>query len=157
MHYTVHEFPRPKYWSTPSPRDLPNPGIEPGSPTLQRILYQLSHRGSPKTLEWGSLSLLQRIFLTQKSNRGLLHGRWILYPVSQQRSPWMGRAPGALPHTAHRGRDRSTRTRPRQLAVTGASLQLPLSHKRGKPSTHRRLPGSVLALAVSSLKTLINL
>ena len=32
------EFSRPEYWSgepLPSPRDLPNPGIEPGSPALQ--------------------------------------------------------------------------------------------------------------------------
>ena len=32
------EFSRPEYWSgqpTPSPGDLPHPGIEPGSPTLQ--------------------------------------------------------------------------------------------------------------------------
>ena len=32
------EFSRQEYWSglpCPSPRDLPNPGIEPGSPTLQ--------------------------------------------------------------------------------------------------------------------------
>ena len=49
------------------------------------------------------------------------------------------------------------RARPRQLAVTDTSLQVPLSHKRGKLSTHKRLPGSVLALTVSSVKTLINL
>ena len=32
------EFSRQEYWSGlsfPSPRDLPNPGIEPGSPALQ--------------------------------------------------------------------------------------------------------------------------
>ena len=32
--------------------DLPNPGIEPRSPALQMILYQLSHQGSPRILEW---------------------------------------------------------------------------------------------------------
>ena len=31
----------------PSPGDLPNPGIEPGSPSLQAMLYRLSHQGSP--------------------------------------------------------------------------------------------------------------
>ena len=39
---------RQEYWSGlpfPSPGDLPNPGIEPGSPALQ-ILYQLSYQGS---------------------------------------------------------------------------------------------------------------
>ena len=35
----------------------------------------------------GSLSLLQWIFLTQESNRSLLHCRQILYQLSNQRSP----------------------------------------------------------------------
>ena len=43
------EFSRPEYWSGqpfPSPGDLPNPGIEPRSPTVcRRILYQLSYQG----------------------------------------------------------------------------------------------------------------
>ena len=34
----------------------------------------------------GSFSLLQEIFLTQKSKRGLLHCRWILYQLSYQGS-----------------------------------------------------------------------
>ena len=34
-----------------------------------------------------SLSLLQGIFPTQGSNPGLLHCRWILYPLSHQGSP----------------------------------------------------------------------
>ena len=34
----------------------------------------------------GSCSLLQGIFLTQESNPGLLHCRWILYQLSHQRS-----------------------------------------------------------------------
>ena len=44
------EFSRPEYWSGwpfPSSGDLPNPGIEPRSPHCRRILYQLSHKGSP--------------------------------------------------------------------------------------------------------------
>ena len=35
----------------------------------------------------GSLSFLQRIFLTQESNQGLLHCRLILYQLSYQGSP----------------------------------------------------------------------
>ena len=35
----------------------------------------------------GSLSLLQQIFKTQQSNRGLLHCRRILYQLSYQGSP----------------------------------------------------------------------
>ena len=40
-------FPRQEYWSGvpfPSPGDLPNPGIEPGSPAFQEILYHLRHQ-----------------------------------------------------------------------------------------------------------------
>ena len=33
----------------PSAGDLPDPGIEPGSPELQAILYQLSYKGSPES------------------------------------------------------------------------------------------------------------
>ena len=39
-------FSRQEYWSgllCPPSGDLPNPGIEPWSPTLQQILYHLSH------------------------------------------------------------------------------------------------------------------
>ena len=32
----------------PFPGDLPDPGMEPGSPALQAILYCLSHQGSPE-------------------------------------------------------------------------------------------------------------
>ena len=35
----------------------------------------------------GNISLLQRIFLTQESNQGLLHCRRILYQLSRQGSP----------------------------------------------------------------------
>ena len=43
------EFSRQEYWSRlpyPSPGDLLNPGIKPRSPTLQEILYHLSHQES---------------------------------------------------------------------------------------------------------------
>ena len=43
--------------------------------------------GKPKNIGVGSLSLLQQIFPTQESNRGLLHCRWILYQLSYQGSP----------------------------------------------------------------------
>ena len=44
------ELSRPEYWSGypfPSPGDLPNPGIKPGLLHCRRILYRLSHKGSP--------------------------------------------------------------------------------------------------------------
>ena len=40
--------------------------------------------GKPKNTGVGSLSLLQGIFSTQESNRGLLHCRRILYQLSYQ-------------------------------------------------------------------------
>ena len=79
------EFSRQEYWSGlpfPPPGDLPNPGIEPRSPTLQAD----SSQGKPKNTELGSLSLLQGIFWTQDLNRGLLHCRQILYHLSCQGS-----------------------------------------------------------------------
>ena len=44
------EFSRQEYWSRlafPSPGDLPNPVIEPGSPALQTDSLPLSYQGSP--------------------------------------------------------------------------------------------------------------
>ena len=58
---------------------LPNPGIQPGSPKLQAGSLPAEPQGKSKNPGVGSLSLLQWIFLTQESNRGLLHCRRILY------------------------------------------------------------------------------
>ena len=44
-------------------------------------------QGKPKNTGVDSLSLLQGIFLTQESNWGLLHCRWILYQLSYEGSP----------------------------------------------------------------------
>ena len=93
-------FPRQGYWSGllfSSQGDLPDPGIKPASPALagrfftteslgkplkERRCAVLSHSfmsdSLPMNTGVGSLSLLQGIFLTQKSNRGLLHCRWII-------------------------------------------------------------------------------
>ena len=70
----------------PSPRDLPNSGIEPRSPALQAEFLP-ADAGKPKNTGVGSLSLLQQIFPTQELNWGLLHYRWILYQLSYQGSP----------------------------------------------------------------------
>ena len=56
----------------PSPGDLPNPGIQPRSPALQVDSLPAEPQGKPKNTGVGSLSLLQQIFLTEESNRGLL-------------------------------------------------------------------------------------
>ena len=54
------EFSRPEYWSGwpfPSPGDLPNPGIESRSPTLQANSLLAEPQGKPKNTGVGSLSL----------------------------------------------------------------------------------------------------
>ena len=84
------EFSRPEYWSGslfPSPGDLCNPGIEPRSPALQVDPLPTEPHGKPKNTGVESLSLLQWIFPTQESNRGLLHCRWFLYQLSYQGNP----------------------------------------------------------------------
>ena len=56
MDYTVHEFSRSENWSGypfPSPGDLPNPGIEPRSPTMQADSVPAEPQGKPKILECG--------------------------------------------------------------------------------------------------------
>ena len=52
----------------PFSKDLPNPGIEPLSPTLQADSLPAELQGKPKNTGMGSLSLLQQIFPTQESN-----------------------------------------------------------------------------------------
>ena len=77
------EFSRPEYQSGqpfPSPGDLSNPGIEPRSPTLQADSFPAEPQGKPKNTGesfpaepqakpkntgLGSLSFVQRIFLTR--------------------------------------------------------------------------------------------
>ena len=48
----------------------------------------------------GSLPLLQQVFLTQESNRGLLHRRWILYQLSYPGSPMARNCLLCLPLTS---------------------------------------------------------
>ena len=66
----------------PFSRDRPNPGIKPRSLTLQVDSLPTELQGMPKNIGVGSLSLFQRIFLTQESNWGLLHCKGILYQLS---------------------------------------------------------------------------
>ena len=70
---------------------LPNPGIEPRSPSLQAGSLPAKLPGKPKNTGVGSLFLLQWIFLTQESNWGILHCRQILYQLSYQGSQMINR------------------------------------------------------------------
>ena len=65
---------------------FPTQGSNPGLSHCRQILYQLSHKGSPRILEWVAYPLLWWIFPAQESNQGLLHCRWILYQLSYQGS-----------------------------------------------------------------------
>ena len=56
----------------PSPGDLPNLGIKPRSPKLQADSLPAEQQGKLKNTGVGSLSFLQQIFPTQKSNHGVV-------------------------------------------------------------------------------------
>ena len=89
MDYIVHGILQARIleWvAFPFCRDLPSPGIKPRSPALQADSLPAEPQGKPKNTGVGSLPLLQWIFLTQESNQGLLHCRWILYQLSYQGS-----------------------------------------------------------------------
>ena len=91
MDYTQSvEFSRSEYWSGwpfPSPGYSSNPGIKSRSSALQVDSLPAEPQGKPENTGVGSLSLLQHIFPTKESNRGLLHCRQILYQLSYQGSP----------------------------------------------------------------------
>ena len=94
-------FSRQEYWSGlpfPSPGDLPDPGIEPRSPTFQADSLPAEPQGKPKNTGVGSLSFLQGIFPIQGPNRGLLHCRWVLYLLSYEGSLNIRRNSGCIAH-----------------------------------------------------------
>ena len=54
------EFSRQEYWSGlpfPTPEDLPDPGMEPGSPELQAVSLPFELPGKPKFVEISSFKL----------------------------------------------------------------------------------------------------
>ena len=90
VHQATWGFSRQDYWSglpCPPPGDLPNPGIKPGSLTMQADSLPSEPPGKPKNTGIGSLSLLQGNFPARELNWGLLHCRWTLYQLSYQGSP----------------------------------------------------------------------
>ena len=92
MDYTVHGILQARIleWVAGSLLQgiFPTQELNPGLPHCRQILNQLSHKGSPRILEWAAYpSLLQWIFPTQESNRGLLHCRQILYQLSYEGKP----------------------------------------------------------------------
>ena len=81
-----------EWGACPSSGDLPNPGIDPRSPTLQDSLLP-EPAGTPKNTGVGSLSLLLGIFPTQESNQGLMHFRHSL-PAELPGEPCWGEGVG---------------------------------------------------------------
>ena len=71
----------------PFSRESSKPRDQTQVPPLQADSLPAEPQGKPENPGVGSLSLLQWIFQTQESNRGLLHCRWILYRLSHKGSP----------------------------------------------------------------------
>ena len=65
---------------------FPTQGWNPGLLHCQRILYQLSHKGSPRILEWAAYPFSSRSFPARNQTRVSGHCRWILYQLSYQGS-----------------------------------------------------------------------
>ena len=87
MNYTVYGILQTRIleWvAFPSPGDLPNPRIEPRSPTLQADTLPAEPQGKTENTGMGSPSLLQWISPTQELNWGLLHCRRIFNQLSYQ-------------------------------------------------------------------------
>ena len=85
----------------PPPWDLPNPGTESRSPSLQADSLPSEPPGKSINTVMGSLSLLQGIFPTQGPNPGLLHCRQILYCLSHQGSITDKFMPKNISETVH--------------------------------------------------------
>ena len=63
MDYTVHGILQARIleWITSLLQEIfPTQGSDPGLPHCRRILYQLSHKGSPRTLEWAACPFSSR-------------------------------------------------------------------------------------------------
>ena len=81
---------RQEYWSglpCPPLGDLPNPGIELRSPTLQADFLLPEPPRKPKNAGVGNQSLFQGNFLNKESNWGLWHCGRILNQLNSLRSP----------------------------------------------------------------------
>ena len=77
---------QPRDWTQVS-RNAGRFFTRPRSPTVQADSLPAGPQGKPRNTWVGNLSLLQRIFLTQELNLGLLNCRQILYQLSYQGSP----------------------------------------------------------------------
>ena len=96
------QFSRPEYWRGqpfPTPRALPNSRIKPRSPTLQVDSLQVSHKGSPRTLEWlaypfSSGSSQPRNQTGVSCIASGLFNHWAIREVASQVARWLKNPPG---------------------------------------------------------------
>ena len=116
------------------PRDLPDPGAEPRSPTLQEDSLPAEPPGKPTNTGVDSLSFLQGIFLTQESNWGLLHCRRILYRLSYEAKAGLQTALSSLTQTSATPPPRNLHTKP-SSATTNQEMPNPVGNS-GRQSTH---------------------
>ena len=72
---------------------FPTQGLNPGLPHCRQILYQLSHKGSPRILEWVAYPFSSGSSRPRNWTGGLLHCRWFLYQLSYQGSPFINKSP----------------------------------------------------------------
>ena len=88
-HYTVHGILQARIleWvAFPFSRGSSQPRAKSRSPAMQVESLPAEPQGKPKNTRLGSLSLLQQIFPTQKSNWGVPHCRWIVYQLNYEGS-----------------------------------------------------------------------
>ena len=87
MNYIVHGILQARIveWVVfPSSRGSSQPRDRTRSPALQVDSLPAEPQGKPKNTGMGSLSVPQKIFLTQELNQGLLHCGQILYQLSYE-------------------------------------------------------------------------
>ena len=131
LHRTTQStgFSRPEYWSGwpfPSPGDLPDPGLEPGLPHCRRILYQLSHKGSPILFNavlysTANIKTLPRLFNHLPLTREVAVSVLLAVITSQWTWTWMS-SHGKSTHGAERAKARGRHSAP-SLLLAGWSLR----------------------------------
>ena len=110
----VFTTPRTSPWNSPGQNTgvgslsllqgiFPTQGSNPGLPDWRRSLYELSHQGSPRILEWVACPFSSGSSPPKESNQGLLHCRSILYQLSYQRKKNLARNAGDAGSNLGRG------------------------------------------------------
>ena len=92
------ELPREEHWSgwpSPSPGDLPDPGIEPASPAWAGGFFTAEHQGGPHT------RMHKHITLSCESGRKATKQQGLTFLQSWQNTEELPRRPSASPQSRH--------------------------------------------------------